>query len=479
MTIEEGRQLLASAKERVRVRRARGFFDFVHHQLNRYPDDGLEWYERKPHVLLLVLKWALASWRQNDDRPDPAEDDIRFILQTTWDAIGHLHRVEERPAIFWRRMLLQQIWFQRSFDTSSIARQFRIIGERMANSAIVASFTHDVGMTPAQFAVQLAHLAADAGDALGQLRLSEQRPQTARLQEHWLAIRSLYGRSIPELHREMAQLAARGTPAEVEVCEQSPLIRTPFISTTDGPVCLHHKLLYRLLESAVFDIARALDPRPFMNAFGPAFEDHVAEVLEDLDAVVIRESELMDRLVGNGGVVDFAAVSDDALVLLDAKGIEGHYDELYHNLPEELAMRLRTSLLRAVGQAVDTDARLPTDLVRAEVYFVCVTFKQVAVGDGNALRDLTVGTGEWEHDRWNSVRLPPRNMLFASIFELESMIALATARQVSLSQIVREIVQANADPATRKAFVEMHVMAYQLPLLAPSCLQAAAQRMRA
>lgn len=478
MTIEEGRQLLASAKGRVQARRTRGVLDFVHHQLNRPPNDGLEWYERMPHVLLLVLKWALADWRPNDDRPDPSEDDFRFTMQTTWDAIGQLHRFEDGATIFWRRMLLQQIWFQRSFDSSSIARQYRIIGERMADSRAAELFTHELGMSPAQFAVQLAHLAADTGDTLGQARLSEQRPLTPRSTEHWLAVLSLYGRSVPELHEAMSQLAARATPAEVEVCEQSPLIRTPFISTTDGPVCLHHKLLYRLLESAVFDIARALSPRPFMNEFGPAFEDYAAEVLEDLNAVVIREPELMNRLVGDGSVVDFALVSDDALVLLDAKGIEGHYDELYHNLPEELAARLKTSLLRAVGQAVNTDARLPADLVRPEVYFVCVTFKQVAVGDGNALRDLTVGTAEWDHDRWNSVRLPPQNMLFVSIYELESMVALATSRQVSLSHIIREIVHANADPGTSKAFVEMHVMAHDLPLVAPTCVQSAAQRMR-
>ena len=479
MSIDVGRQLLSSAKERIRSRRARGFVDFVHQQLNHPPNDGLDWYQRMPHVLLLVLKWALASWRPNDERPEPSDDDLRFIVQTTWDAIGHLHRVEASQAIFWRRMLLQQIWFQRSFDASSIARQYRIIGELMANSASAELFARESGMSPAEFAVQLAHMAADAGDAIDQAQLSEQRPNTPRSPEQWLAVRSLYGRSIPELQQTMSQLAARGTPAEVEVCEQSPLIRTPFINTTAGPVCLHHKLLYRLLESAVFDIARDLSPRPFMNEFGPAFEDYVAEVLEDLDAEVIREPELMNRLVGEGRVVDFAVVSDGALVLLDAKGIEGHYDELYHNLPEELAARLRTSLLRAAGQAVDTAARLPYDLVRPEVYFVCVTFKQVAVGDGNALRELTVGTAEWDHARWNAVRLPPRNMLFASVYELESMIALATSRQVLLCQIVREIVHANANPETSKAFVEMHVMAHDFALLAPSCVQGAALRMRA
>src|SRR5690606_18047952 len=115
-----------------------------------------------------------------------------------------------------------------------------------------------------------------------------------------------------------------------------------------GPVCIHPILLFRMLETVLFDLARAIDARPFMNEFGPAFENYLAEVLDDLNAQVIRENELSQRLVGAGQVVDFAVVSEEALVLIDAKGIEGHYDELYHNLPEELAARLRTSLLRAV-----------------------------------------------------------------------------------------------------------------------------------
>lgn len=371
MTIEQGRLLLAQAKDRLRTFRALAFFDAAHRELKREPNYGFGWLARWPHISFLIAKWALASWRPNDDRPEPSPDDLHFVAQSTFDAIGLLHRLEGNPVIFIRRMAQQQIWLQRRFDASSIPRQFRILGELMVGTPAALRFDEHFGLTAAAFAVQLAHIAADAGDMLRVDAMSELRPATPRDPEQWLLVRAHLNRTVPALHQEMAALEAKGTAAEVEVCEQSPFVRTPFLEDRNlGPVCIHHVLLFRCLESVLFDLARSIDPRPFMNDFGPAFENYLAEVLADLNGHVIREEDLKRRLVGEGQVVDFALVSDDALVLIDAKGIEGHYDELYHNLPAELAARLRTSLLRAVDQAISTVNRLPPDLQRPEVYFL-------------------------------------------------------------------------------------------------------------
>ena len=479
MPIEQGRALLRQVKDRIGACRALGFIDVAHRELNREPSEGMPWLQRLPHVWLLIVKWALTGWRPDDDRPDPTDEDINFITQATWDAIGHLVGVEGRPGIFMRRMTLQQIWLQRSFDTSAIPRQFRILGELMVGVAATERFRQQYGLTPAQFAVVMMHMVADAGELLDRPALSALRPGTPRIPEHWAAVRRILDRTAPELHRDFADMAARNTPAEVEVCEQSPLVRTPcFASRNLGPVCIHPILVFRMLETVLFDLARAIDPRPFMNDFGPAFEDYLAEVLDDLNAYVIREAELSQRLVGPGQVVDFAVVSEEALVLIDAKGIEGHYDELYHNLPEELAARLRTSLLRAVDQTIATVDRLPADLQRNEVYFLCVTFKQVVVSDGVTLREITAGTAEWAHPRWESNVLTPARMLFPSAFEFESIVALANALQVPISQVVRDIVADNGNPETRKMLLEQHVTSRRAPLDAPAVIQRAANRLR-
>lgn len=479
MTIERGRELVAQAKERIRGRRAIGFFNAAFQELNRAPNDGMEWFRRSPPVWLLIAKWALASWRPNDDRPEPTREDIGFVAQTMWDALGELQAVEGQPAIFMRRMAHQQLWFQRRFDTSSIPRQFRILGELMGESVAAARFRDRYGLSFQEFVVQLAHIAADAGDNLGLPAVTMLRPATARNPDHWQAVRRILNRNVPALHGEMAELAARNTPSEVEVCELTPLVRTPLLEERNhGPVCIHHQLLFRCLESVAFDLGRAIDARGFMNDFGPAFENYVAEVLADLGGDLIRENDLAGRLLGEGQVVDFALVSDDAIVLIDAKGIEGHYDELYHNQPEELSARFRTSLLRAVDQAISTTSRLPAELRRPEVFFLCVTFKQVVVTDGTTLRALTNGTPEWESERWQSEVLTPARIFFPAIYELESMVALATDTRTPLSHLLREFFVDNGQPLTRKLLLEQHVTARTAALDAPMVVQEAAERLR-
>jgi len=478
MTIEHGRELLAQAKARLRACHGLAFFNAAFETLQRQPDDGEEWYLRKPHVWFLIAKWGLANWRPNDDRPVPVDDDINFVGQSIWDAMAALNMPGAGEAIFARRLFLQQIWFQRRFDPGSLARQHRILGEMLANSVTAARFAERHQLTPAHFVRQLAYLAADSGDALQIPGLSQQRPAGLRDLQHWEVIRRHFSRPVADLHRIALEAEQRNTPPEVEVCEQSPFIATPFLLAQQGPVCIHHKLLFQTLGTAVFDLARAPGARAFMNEFGPAFENYIAEVLEDLAAPVIRETELEERLQGEGNVVDFALPADGALVLLDAKGIEGHYEELYHNLPAVLAERMKLSLLRAVDQAVNSASRLPEDLRRNETYFVCVTFKQLLVTDGLALRELVAGTADGAgHARWDSVRLPPGHMVFVSIFELEQLVSLAVARGVPLGQILREITTANGIRGQRKALVEQHVMAQQVNLRAPRTLQQAAERM--
>ena len=215
-----------------------------------------------------------------------------------------------------------------------------------------------------------------------------------------------------------------------------------------------------------------------MIEFGPAFENYVWEVLNDTGAPIIREQELSGTLLGEGQVTDFAVDSENALLLVESKGIEGHYDELYHNLPVRLAEMLKTSILDAVDQAIDTAQRLPKELVRRETYFLCVTLKQVAIGDGVELRELTSGTPDWDHPRWDSPRLPPANMLVLCAAELERMVAVAIQRQVTLANVVAEIVLANAAPETKKALVEMYVspLGQQIPV--PPCVVQAGARLR-
>jgi hypothetical protein len=409
-----------------------------------------------------MIKWAVELWKPNVERRDCTDSDFNFVGQSIWDATSKLVRPKQL-SIFMRRMAFQQIWYQRPFDVGAIPRQAVLFGELMAESDVVQKFFASDGIGPGDFVRQLAHLACQFGDRLGLPELSLFRPKS-RLDdaEKWQRMAQSLVVDLPQLHKRMTRLAKYATPREVEICEQTPLIRTPFLQTHQGAKCIHHKILFQTLAVALYDVLRERGPEVFMREFGPAFEAYVGQVLKEVPYTIISEHELQKQLIGQGKCVDFTVVSDDTLLLVDAKGIEGHYDELYHNLSEVLTEKLRTTALHAADQAVDTVRRLPNSLRRPLIVFVCVTYKQLNIGNGEALRNLTSGTAEWDADRWHETNLPASNMFTVSISEFESLCRVMGSG-VPVADIFQQIFTDNALPETRKFLFEQHMEKYVPP----------------
>jgi hypothetical protein len=346
----------------------------------------------------------------------------------------------------------------------------------MVESSAAREFEAATGIGSRQFVRQLARMACQVGDHFGfptdiQLR-PEPRPEDSR---DWPLVTQFLIVDLHQLHKRTATLAKYCTPREVELCEQTPLIRTPFIRTPRGDECIHPKILFQAIETALYDVLRDRGAEVFMRSFGPAFESYIGRVLEELQYNIIPEHQLQKLLTGRGKCVDFAVVSDEVLLLVDSKGIEGHYEERYHNLSEVLTQKLRTTALHAADQAVDTVQRLPNTLRRQLVVFLCVTYKQLNIGDGDALRDLTYGTEEWDAPRWHEKSLPPSHMFTISISELELLCGVIRAG-VSIESIFRQIVADDASPETSKLLFEQHMAKYG-PVNIPNCAREAAFRL--
>lgn len=422
-----------------------------------------------------MIKWAAELWDANTQRRMGTGSDFDFVAQSIWDATGKLAR-PTRPFIFLRRMAFQQFWYQRSFDVGAIPRQALLFGELMVESDVVREFVAAVGIEPRDFVRQLARMTCQVGDLYGFPALTQLRPEPRREDARdWPLMTQFLVVDLQELHRRIVLLAKYKTPREVELCEQTPLIRMPFLRTSRGDECIHHKVLFQSVVTALYDVLRDRGAEAFMRSFGPVFESYVGRVLKELHHKIIPEQELQSILIGRGKCVDFAVVSDEILLLVDSKGIEGHYDELYHNLSEVLTQKLRTTALHAADQAVDTVRRLPDHLRRPLIVFVCVTYKQLNIGDGDALRDLTFGTEEWNAPRWREESLPPSHMFTISISELE-LLCGAIRAGVRIEDIFRQILADNASPETSKLLFEQHMAKYGSVDI-PGCAREAADRL--
>jgi len=153
-----------------------------------------------------------------------------------------------------------------------------------------------------------------------------------------------------------------------------------------------------------------------------------------------------------------AILHPELLVLLDAKGIEGHYEALFEGRPEVLARRLKDSAIDAVDQAIATLAALPAGLRRPSVVFLCVTYKQINLGTGNKLRSL-IGADEDMSPRWSDPALTPERMFFVSIQELE-VLAGAVRQGQDLAQILNQVLDDNRDAHRANFQLLQHLARY-------------------
>lgn len=455
----QGNRLIEEARATIAEASTGAVFIHSLEHLRQQPNDGIDWYGRAPFVPLLIMKWAAELWNPREPHKELSRDDYEAVVQKIWDANGDLFH-PGHLSIFMRRVAFQQIWYQHNFDKGAIPRQAVLFGDFMRDTAVVREFVTQAGIEPHDFVRQLGAMAAQIGELVEIPGLGQLRPQPRSTDAaHWGIVAPYFQTDLLALHERMVVLSRYGTPREVELCEQSPLIQTPFLRTPIGFECIHHKLLFRSLETRLYDILRAAGPERFMHEFGPAFERYVGAVLAELDIPLIGERELQGMLSGQGKCVDYALVDDDILVLVDSKGIQGYYDELYHSLPEVLTSKLKATALRAADQGVETYRRLPGELRRSMTVFLCVTYKQLNIGDGDALRALTVGTPDWDDVRWHENGLPPSQMFTISVQELELLAGIVHAGN-GLPEIFRQILADNASPETSKLLFLQHLARY-------------------
>ena len=342
----------------------------------------------------------------------------------------------------------------------ALPRQALLFGELMVGTRVSQEFAVAAGLSAAEFVRQMARIIAQTGALIGKQALAELMPPPhADDQRNWPLVTQHFQIDLELLHAKALQWAMQRVAWGLELCEQSELIKTPFVQTARGMECIHPKLLFRSIECKLYDALRARGAGRFMNEFGLMFQRYVGLVLAEGPWRVIDEDALRAMLRGRGKCTDFAVVLDGLLILIDAKGIEGHYDELYHSRPDVLTEKLRSTVLYAIDQGVETLARLPAELRRPRTVFICVTYKQMNVGHGGALRDLTIGTDEWSSARWHVNELPPNHMFTISISELELLCGVIQGGQ-DANEIFDSIVADDEKPVTSRRLLGMHLAEY-------------------
>ena len=360
-------------------------------EINAVRTQGKDWYAKTPWAYFLAIKWALLTSRTNDLRPAPRRKQFERVIDLIRRA-GSALFATANSAMQTRRIFSQQIWYQHKFESASLGRQMLLLVERYHDSTLLARFKAKYTCTPLEFLRESVSVMVASASLVGEPGFDDYVPEERNLSAAD-SVLGWYAADIPDLAR-MARRRAGTTSIVEEVCEHTSLKTTPLIRFSDGEAhVLHNVVLFRAVETTLFDRMRVLGASRFQTGFGKVFEQYVGEVLSLLPCRRIIAGTAVDQALNPSPVhkkfVDYIIEADDFLLLVEVKGSEAHYMSVNSTDEAVVAHYMRSDLLDGVAQFNSTMARLPDSLRKPNVFVWYVTYKQDYVGSGGRLRGVT------------------------------------------------------------------------------------------
>ncbi len=185
----------------------------------------------------------------------------------------------------------------------------------------------------------------------------------------------------------------------------------------------------------------------------------------------------LKEIFKNKRVCDAVLELEDALVLIEVKGIEMHPYAQINPTNAVLTSQLKTNIVKSFEQIYEVGNLLNnTDEGRAilkgkEVFAIVVTYKEMYLSDGQDLWDEFLAEPLQEYISAKNLDMkcvPLRNIFFASVNSFEGLIKVIIANGDIISKVFKKAAEENSDPMKKKYLFEMHLGSYQqapIPIL--------------
>lgn len=423
--------------------------------------------QRAPWNILLLVKWVLldryASDKLGRDMPMQAFDAIRQELWSFPNRVDMLLKGTMPARLFMRRMLFQQVEFQRQI-TPGFVRQPALLSSLSVDHPLRALFRAKAGLEPLDF--------LDLGLAAHGPILEGK----AQMAHTWFEpLLPAYGAEkinafLRCVSADYAELTAflRGLPdaderKASEYFHFTPLKRRPFMRTQGVYQCWHPMVFLRGMEELAHIIMSEAGTE-YVERFSKVFERHITAEIGKAREHFYDEAELR-RLFGETIEIPDAAIPMGSFnLIVEAKA--GLFDDSLMAIGDSEIFRHKTkALAKAVRQGWSASlafrtANAPQDLRQAaEDYLFVVTNKPVNVGSAADLQSIyPEGELEYPNDDAKSL-LPLERIYFVSVDEFERFIA-SSGNANALHSFLQETVRLDANPATGKAFFEDHLRTF-------------------
>lgn len=377
---------------------------------------------------------------------------------------------------FMRTLAFQQFWFQRPITSSDMARQLLIFDGSTA-AKLSEEFLVITGLEIKTFLQMLISAWSGFIDDSGRTHITKGWFVPLGYDEEVIdSFFSLVALSVEETRQFFERHYGNTTDKLLQLTEQTPLKQYPFLQVEDRYYCYSPYVLQEKIKHAIYDTLKDAHGSNFTQTFGVLFENYINRLMDENKIPYIPEVRLKE-IFKNKRVCDAVLELDDALVLIEVKGIEMHPYAQINPTNAVLTNQLKTNIVKSFEQIYEVGNLLNnTDEGRAilkgrEVFAIVVTYKEMYLSDGQDLWDEFLAEPLQKYISAKNLDLsyiPLRNIFFASVNSFEELVKVVIANGNVISKVLNKAAEENSDPMKKKYLFDMHLGSYQqapIPIL--------------
>jgi len=444
---------------------------YLHKYINNDLEfDELDLNQRLPWDQLVLIKWVLINADFSKELKKADRDTKYKILKRAWifaQKKGLLGDFTDMH-LFMRPIVFQQMNYQRPLLKSEFGRQSLLFSSLPSDHTFHQQFFEHSGLTFLEFYQYSLCLWAhvDRGNKT-RFKLADFKPLEEKLDlvKFDIFIKTI-SKSFPELSDWLVtEDDLNGNKrSSVEYLTDTPLYKYPIVKNGEEYWVWYPTVLYRCLETYIYDTLKAVNPNKFMDKFGAIFEDYISDSISQTNTTCLRESKIQE-LIDEGKCIDFVLVEDTDVIFIDAKATEVKIPDRFTQSARRIQDRIKGSVLNAIEQAHSVYSQFDKvgksiGLTREDItpYVLVVTYKEHLLGNGVTLSgSIAKDKIKAIQDKYLGSAIPLENIYCITVDNFDFMTESVRSGDFSYSDILKAAIEADNRPETRCYNFDLHL----------------------
>jgi len=423
-----------------------------------------------PWNQLLLIKWILINSDFTKIKKRADEKAAYKILKQAWTfaykkkLLGDIKNMH----LFMRPIVFQQTNYQRPFLKSEFGRQNLLFSRFPLDHAFHRQFEEQTGLTFLEF-FQYSLCLWGWFDSVKKARfkLSDFDLLTDKfdMPKMELFLQNL-SKTLPEVSAYLKKVddLQNNSRRYEEYLEDTPLYQWPLVRFDQEYWIWYPTLLFRCLETFIYDKLKAINPNRFMDKFGDIFEAYVDSSMRQTATKYLREAQIKQQ-IPEGKCIDFVLYEDNDVIFMDAKATEIKVPDRYSQSPKRIQDRIKGNVLKAIEQAHSVYSQFDklsdiTGLKKDDItpYVLIVTYKEHYLGNGVTLSEsIAKDKLDAIRNKYPDVIIPLENIYCISIDNFDFMTESVRRGENSYCDILKKAIEADRKPETKCYSFDLHL----------------------